>query len=65
MKRGLHIYTGGVAMQQFFICVFVVLCILTLMEFRRGASFKDTSEAQKLIFAMLLALFFITVSIFL
>jgi hypothetical protein len=62
--RGLHIYTGGVAMQEFFILCFTAVSFLFLRRLRALPRTERTIRGERFMYVMFMALFLITVSIF-
>lgn len=62
-KRGLHIYTGGVAAQEAFILWFTWLTIVFLRKIKAGESTKiEISKARKLTYLIFIVLGLISVS---
>lgn len=62
IRRGLHIYTAGVALQEFFILCFVALCIVFLRRINKESRIEDIVGAKKLTYFLLVALGLISVS---
>jgi hypothetical protein len=63
--KGIHIYMGGIGIQQFFIILFVSLCIRFHMEMNaidQNAIVEDKGRWKKLLWAIYGSLGFITVS---
>jgi hypothetical protein len=61
-ERGLHIYTAGVALQEFFILCFVGLCVVFLRRLKRESIMDNTVGAAKLTYVLFAALALISVS---
>ncbi|CAD6577136.1 MAG: hypothetical protein ASARMPRED_008138 [Alectoria sarmentosa] len=61
--RGLHIYMGGVGLQQFFICCFVGLAIRFQRQMKRDAPVTDQRRALRMLYILYAVLALITVRI--
>lgn len=61
--RGLHIYMGGIGLQQFFICCFVGLAIRFQQQMKRDASAADQKRALRMLYILYAVLTLITVRI--
>lgn len=61
--RGVHIYMGGIGLQQAFIFLFVFLAIKFHRGLLREAQTSKTSQALRLLYVLYAALFLITVRI--
>ena len=59
---GLHIYMGGVGLQQFFICWFVGLAILFQRQMKRDTPITEQRRALRMLFTLYAVLLLITVS---
>jgi hypothetical protein len=63
--KGIHIYMGGIGIQQFFIIIFVTLCVKFHMEMNaidRNVIVEEKGRWKKLLWAVYGSLGFITVS---
>ena len=60
---GLHIYMGGIGLQQFFICCFVGLAIRFQRQMKRDAPVTDQKRALRMLYILYAVLTFITVSL--
>ncbi|MCJ1423686.1 hypothetical protein MMC29_001570 [Sticta canariensis] len=61
--RGVHIYMGGIGLQQAFIFIFLFLAIKFHRGLLREAQTSKTSQALRLLYVLYAALFLITVRI--
>ena len=59
---GLHIYMGGIGLQQFFICCFVGLAIRFQHQMKRDAPGPDQKRALGMLYTLYAVLILITVS---
>jgi hypothetical protein len=62
VMRGLHIYMGGVGIQEFFILGFCIAVLVTLRDLNRRKDDINVSRSRTLVWVLIIALFFITVS---
>lgn len=65
--KGIHIYMGGIGLQQFFIVIFVGIAIrfhLEMQSLQRAGRFEFASKEgwERLLWAVYIGLVFITVS---
>lgn len=60
--KGLHIYMGGVGLQQLFIVFFVGLAIRFQLQMKRETPMQDLPRAMRLLYALYAVLTLITVS---
>ena len=63
MLLGLHIYMGGVGLQQFFICCFVGLAIRFQRQMKRDTPVTDQRRALSMLYILYAVLTLITVSV--
>lgn len=56
LQNGLHIYTAGVALQEFFILVFVFLVITFQRRLRASCSPEQIGQAKRVLWVMYLTL---------
>lgn len=61
--RGLHIYMGGIGLQQFFICCFVGLAIRFQRQMKRDAPTTDQKRALRMLYTLYAVLTLITIRI--
>jgi hypothetical protein len=61
LQRGLHIYTAGVALQEFFILCFLFLVYQFQRRLSRDCTKERVLEARKLLFIMYISLALISV----
>ena len=59
---GLHVYMGGVGLQQFFILCFIGLAIRFQRQMKRDAPVSDQKRALRMLYILYTALTLITVS---
>ena len=62
ITQGLHIYMGGVGLQELFIIIFGGLAVKLYLDIRREQSGHDRSKALLLLQVVFVALLLITVS---
>lgn len=63
MLLGLHVYMGGVGLQQFFICCFFGLAIRFQRQMRRDAPVVEQTRALRMLYVLYAVLTLITVSV--
>lgn len=61
-KSGFHIYTAGVALQQFFILCFIVLATVFHRPLKANRNVQSAKSGERLLYTMYAALFLISVS---
>lgn len=62
-KTGLHIYTGGVALQQFFILCFISLVSTFHRRLLKASDVSNIFDGMKLLYALYISLGLITVNL--
>lgn len=62
INTGLHIYTAGVALQQFFIVCFIVLSVIFRRRLARECDPEKAKSVQPLLYTLYLSLALISVS---
>ncbi len=62
-QLGLHVYTAGVALQEFFILCFSTLAIIFLRRLPKESVGRSVSNARRLMFVLFAALALISVSL--
>jgi hypothetical protein len=63
IMRGLHIYMGGVGLQQFFIVIFTALLIRFQIRFKRESPHADQALPLRFLYALYAVLALITIRI--